>query len=61
MTDRVFRLLERYQKLDTLLRLAQSKRFADPFEISTLRKRKRWIGQRLTDLVRPARMRPLGR
>ncbi len=47
MTDRIFRLLEKYQRLDLLLRIAQSRRFADPCEIAHLKQRKTWIRNRL--------------
>ena len=40
MSNRLFRLMERHQKLDELLRRAQARRFADPFEISRLKKLK---------------------
>ena len=48
MSDRVFRLLERHQKLDEALRLAQRRRLADPFEIVRLKKLKLAIKDRLT-------------
>lgn len=58
MTDRVFRLLERHQKLDEHLRRAQARRSADPFEILRLKKLKLSIKDRLARLVRlPARAR----
>ena len=40
MSNRVYRLLERHQKLDEMLRRAQSRRFADPHEIGRLKKLK---------------------
>jgi uncharacterized protein len=40
MSDTVFSLLERHQRLDERLRLAQGRRWADPFEIARLRKLK---------------------
>ncbi|MEY4721786.1 MAG: hypothetical protein RIQ46_1511 [Pseudomonadota bacterium] len=58
MSDRVFRLLERHRKLDDLLRSAQSRRFADPFEIVRLKKLKLAIKDRLSRIVRrPVRAR----
>ena len=58
MTDRIFRLLERHQKLDELLRRAQGRRHADPFEIARLKKLKLSLKDRLARLVRlPARVR----
>lgn len=51
MSDHVFRLMERHQKLDERLRRAQSRRFADPFEIARLNKLKRMIRDRLARFV----------
>jgi hypothetical protein len=58
MSNRVYRLLERHQRLDDRLRLAQSLRFADPFEIRRLKKIKLAIKDRiarLTNRSAPAR------
>lgn len=58
MSDTAFRLLERHQRLDALLRRAQAMRFPDPFEIARLRKLKLKIKDRLAKLARipaPAR------
>jgi len=56
MSDRTFRLLERHQKLDELLRRAQTRRWPDPLEISRLKKLKLAIKDRLARLTRrPAR------
>lgn len=58
MPDSTFRLLERHQRLDELLRRAQTKRFADPLEIARLKKLKLAIRDRLARLARrrlPAR------
>lgn len=52
MPDRVFRLLERHQKLDEALRHAQRRRFADPFEIRRLKKLKLMIKDRLARMAR---------
>jgi hypothetical protein len=52
MSDRLFYLLERHQRLDELLRRAQSKRFADPFEIMRLQRLKRAIRNRLARIAR---------
>ncbi|MBN8483999.1 MAG: YdcH family protein [Sphingomonadaceae bacterium] len=58
MSDRVFRLLERHQKLDEALRRLQAKRWPDPFEIARLKKLKLAIKDRLARLARrPARSR----
>ena len=56
MSDRVFRLMERHQKLDDLLRLAQRRRWADPFEIARIKKLKLVLKDRLARLL-PARTR----
>jgi hypothetical protein len=52
MSDRAYRLLERHQKLDELLRRAQSRRWPDPLEIARLKKLKLAIKDRLARLVR---------
>lgn len=52
MTDRVFRLMERYQRLDDILRWAQARRIPDPIEIARLRQLKRNMKGRLDRLVR---------
>jgi len=54
MSNRVYRLLERHQKLDELLRRAQSRRFADPHEIGRLKKLKLAIKDRIARLSRAA-------
>lgn len=54
MTDQMFRLLERHQKLDVLLRFAQGRRFADPFEIARLKRLKQEFRGRLARLHPPA-------
>ncbi|MFN3516116.1 MAG: YdcH family protein [Novosphingobium sp.] len=58
MSDRVFRLLERHQRLDEALRRLQANRWPDPFEIARLKKLKLAIKDRLARLAqRPARSR----
>lgn len=52
MSDRVFRLLERHQKLDEALRAAQRRRWTDPFEVARLKKLKLTIKDRLSRLAR---------
>ena len=52
MTDRVFRMMERHQKLDEQLRRAQSRRLPDPFEVARLKKLKLAIKDRLACLLR---------
>ncbi|MCB2078833.1 MAG: YdcH family protein [Novosphingobium sp.] len=52
MSDRVFRLLERHQKLDERLRQAQRRRVPDPFEVMRLKKLKLAIRDRLARLAR---------
>ncbi|MET1755281.1 DUF465 domain-containing protein [Novosphingobium sp. RD2P27] len=51
MNTRFFLLLERQQKLDARLRLAQSLRDADPLEIARLHAGKRTLRQRLAQLM----------
>ncbi|MCZ8171900.1 MAG: DUF465 domain-containing protein [Novosphingobium sp.] len=52
MSDRVFRLMERHQKLDEALRLAQRRRLDDPFEIVRLKKLKLAIKDRIARVMR---------
>ncbi|MFM5885654.1 MAG: DUF465 domain-containing protein [Novosphingobium sp.] len=47
MSDRVFRLMERHQKLDEMLRRLLARRTADPFEIVRLKKLKLALKDRL--------------
>ena len=54
MTNRLFLMLERQQKLDALLRIAQSRRHADPLEVARLRARKVSLRRRLSEIMRPA-------
>lgn len=51
MTTRFFLMLERLQKLDARLRLAQMRVDADPIELARLRARKRTLGQRVAQLT----------
>ena len=48
MSDRVFRLMERHQKLDALLRMLQLRPRPDQAEIARLKKHKLSIKDRLT-------------
>ena len=58
MSDRLFLLLERHQKLDTLIRSAQSQRSFDSFELLRLKKLKLAVKDRITRLMgRKARSR----
>jgi uncharacterized protein YdcH (DUF465 family) len=52
LSDHVFRLLERHQKLDSALALARSRRWPDPFEIARLKKLKLVLKDRLAGLLR---------
>ncbi|MBD3729109.1 MAG: YdcH family protein [Sphingomonadales bacterium] len=56
MSERKYRLMERHQKLDEMLRRAQSHRFADPFEIARLKKLKLAVKDRLARLARRPRI-----
>ena len=51
MSDRVFRLMERHQRLDERLRRLQASRFADSFEVLRLKKLKLAIKDRLARLA----------
>lgn len=51
MSDHAFLLLEQHQKLDALLRRAQTRRFVDPFEIARLKKLKLAVRDRLAWLA----------
>ncbi len=51
MSESIYRLLERHQKLDELLRRAQTHRLADPLEIARLKKLKLSIKDRLSRLA----------
>ncbi len=51
MSDRVFRLMERHQKLDERLHRLQTLRWPDPFEIARLKKLKLAIKDRLARFV----------
>ena len=53
MTERMFRMLERFQKLDALLSRAREMPFADPAEIARLRQRKLRHRGRLARLLSP--------
>ncbi|BEV02245.1 YdcH family protein [Novosphingobium olei] len=55
MSNLTFRLLERHQKLDAALRLAQTRRWVDPFEIARLKKLKLMVKDRLSRLARRPR------
>lgn len=50
MSDHVFRMMERHQKLDEMLRRLQARRFADPVEIVRLKKLKLMLKDRLMRL-----------
>lgn len=52
MSQRMYRLMERHQKLDSLLALARQKRWADPLEIARLKKLKLAIKDRIARLMR---------
>lgn len=56
MSDRLFRLMERHQKLDRLIRAAQARRVSDPFEVLRLKKLKLALKDRIARMTRvPAR------
>lgn len=51
MSDRVYRLMERHQRLDERLRRLQVSRLADPSEVLRLKKMKLAIKDRLARLA----------
>ena len=55
MSNITYRLLERHQKLDAALRMAQSRRWVDPFEIARIKKLKLMVKDRLAKLARRTR------
>ncbi len=57
MSDGIFRLLERHQKLDDALRAAQRRRWIDPFEVARIKKLKLAIKDRLARLASTRRSR----
>jgi hypothetical protein len=52
MSYLLYRLMERHQRLDEQLRLAQTGRWADPLEIARLKKLKLAAKDRLARLLR---------
>lgn len=50
MSDRIFRLLEKHQQIDSRLRTEQRRRWADPLEIARLKKLKLVLKDRLAQL-----------
>ena len=52
MSNRMFRLMERHQKLDRLIAEARKRRSVDPFEILRLKKLKLAIKDRIAGLLR---------
>lgn len=56
MSDKAFRLLEHHQKLDSRLRMLQSLRWPDPFELARLKKLKLAIKDRLSRLARQPKL-----
>ncbi len=51
MSDPIFRLMERHQKLDAHLQSARARRWTDPFEIARLKKLKLAIKDRISRLM----------
>lgn len=52
MSNRLFSLMEKHQKLDEALRLAELRKGRDPFEIVRLKKLKLSIKDRIARLLR---------
>jgi uncharacterized protein YdcH (DUF465 family) len=55
MSDSVFRLLERHQRLDERIRSEQARRWTDPANVARLKKVKLTIKDRLARLAQPRR------
>lgn len=54
MSYKTYRLLERHQKLDRLLHMAQARRWVDPLEVARIKKLKLAIKDRLHRLANRA-------
>ena len=52
MPDRLFRLMERHQKLERMIATAQKRRYSDPFEMLRLKKLKLAIKDRIARAMR---------
>lgn len=52
MSDRLFRLMERHQKLDRMIAAAHKHRFGEPLELIRLKKLKLAIKDRLAHATR---------
>lgn len=55
MSNSIFRLLERHQRLDEQIRIEQQRRQPDPFQILRMKKLKLAIKDRLARLARVRR------
>lgn len=52
MSDRLFRLMERHQKLDRMIAAAHKRRFGEPLELIRLKKLKLAVKDRLARAMR---------
>ena len=52
MSDRLFHLMERHQKLDARIRAVSARRHGDPFEVLRLKKLKLALKDRMARLMR---------
>lgn len=52
MSDRVFRLMQRHQRLDERLRQQQATRWPDPFAVAKLKKLKLALKDRIARMSR---------
>ena len=52
MSNRLYRLMERHQKLDRMISVAQRRKHRDPFEILRLKKLKLAIKDRIARVMR---------
>jgi uncharacterized protein YdcH (DUF465 family) len=52
MSDRLFRMMERHQKLDAMISAVRARRYHDPFELLRLKKLKLAIKDRIARSLR---------
>ena len=55
VSNRLFRLMERHQKLDRMIAAAQKRRFSDPIELLRLKKLKLVLKDRIARAASPRR------
>ena len=57
MSERLFSLMERHQRLDELLHRARTRRMPDPFQIAHLKKLKLAVKDRIARMMRDGKIR----